>query len=936
MVMYRMRMLAMVLLLAVLGGWSVETAQAQDVPAEVQREIQRQGMTVEEARRQAERMGIDLSNPEQAALRARELGIPESQIRRWLQLVEQAQMAQDTTAGLPPSELEVRGDSLREEALQTTLDEQQARRREAIEARDEADAEADSLTYFGYDIFEGVPDAFQPGVMGPVDDAYIVGPEDELRLTLWGAAELNRDLPVDREGRIYIPEVGQFTVAGRRLADLREDLRLWLSQSYAGLVGEPPTVNMDLTLTRLRPIQVFVLGEVAKPGGYVLSSNATVFNALYSVGGPLERGSLRAIDVIRGGRPIATVDLYEYLLKGYADAEVRLQNNDRVMVRPRLKTVAIRGQVRRPAIYELRSGETFEDLLAFAGGLQPEAYARQFQIERIVPFAERTDPSVARKLLDFDLIGALHEGVRVPIEDGDDVTIFSITGRENLAARSRIPVATVVGAVFKPGRYQLADTIRTVRDLIARADGLTGDAYQEKALLTRLQDDLERESIALDLRQVLQGVPTQDLVLRPQDSLLVYSKLELRAERTVTIRGQVRYPGPYEWMDGMTVADLLFQGGGLTDPEFLKDVFLMRADLFRRSLDGRSEEIVPFDLGETLAGGGLADEELRPEDEIQVYSVDVEVIRDRFVNISGAVKDPDEYRFRDNMSLEDLILQAGGFTEDAFLTEVEVSRMRLNGEGGAEERAVSIRVPLLEQPASTPAEAAVSFALSDSSRALRAARGFRLQHRDRVYVRARPDFEEQSVVTVRGEVQFPGEYTLLRDDEQLSEVVRRAGGVLPTGYPQGGRLLRDSAQVIVEMDRAIRGAARADIILAPGDEIIIPPKPNTVAVRGNVGNEGLIKFTPGRRVSYYLKRAGGDLDRTETIYLTQPSGATFRIRRGWFRATPVVEDGASIFVTRKPPRDPGEGLDWSETITDTMAILSSALTIIVLATRLNN
>ena len=208
---------------------------------------------------------------------------------------------------------------------------------------------------------------------------------------------------------------------------------------------------------------------------------------------------------------------------------------------------------------------------------------------------------------------------------------------------------------------------------------------------------------------------------------------------------------------------------------------------------------------------------------------------------------------------------------------------------------------------------------------------FKLEHMDRVYVRSNPGFQEQQTVILSGEVKFPGTYTLLRENETLSEVIRRAGGVLVTAYPKGGRLLRDNLQVIVEMDKAIQGDEDSDIVLLPGDEVVIPLQPNTVAVRGNVANEGLIKYEPGRRVSYYLQRAGGHRPDTEAILLTQASGATFRVKHGVFRTNPVVDEGARIFVTRKPPKEPGERVDIGRTIVETVGIISSTLAIVVLA-----
>jgi protein involved in polysaccharide export with SLBB domain len=296
------------------------------------------------------------------------------------------------------------------------------------------------------------------------------------------------------------------------------------------------------------------------------------------------------------------------------------------------------------------------------------------------------------------------------------------------------------------------------------------------------------------------------------------------------------------------------------------------------------------------------------------------------------------------MTLEDILLQANGFAENASLREVTVTRM-VETQGQEGRRARTLEVPLVDRDIDPKN---VDFSVQDTARVLENAADFTLQHRDRIFVRQDPAFQPQRTVTVEGEVEYPGEYTLLRDNERLSSVLQRAGGVLPTGYLKGGRLMRAQArtnegfqersskeQVIVEMSRAMRGDPASDVILQPGDEIIIPSQPNTVAVRGNVANEGLIKHKSGRRVDYYLDRAGGARDSTQAIYLTQASGATFRVRTGWFRRTPEVDDGAVIRVAREQPRR-REQTDYGQIATEITSILSSALTVIVLATRAFN
>jgi len=1010
-----------------------QAQQREDLPEEVRRELERRGLTVDEARQRLRQLGIDPSNPQQALRQARQLGVPEARIQALLQAVQTRrdtigadtlrarvprnppfpvlagtpqiepdsisvdQLPVDVEVSVPlrsqnqirrvqPGFLTADGDSVAVRRVQrirgsvingtwggtftvrrdaragtwtlfvqamtrdTTVMLPTGRRltifpKGELPKRDTARTRRDTLEYFGYDTFKTIPEAFTPQPTGPADGSYVVGPKDELRLTVWGGAEFTYELPVDQGGRVTVPNVGQFTVSGKTLDELRTEMKQWLSRSYSGLTSDPPTVFMDLTVTRVRPTQVFVLGEVAQPGGYVISSYSTVFNALYSVGGPLRRGSLRNIKVIRDGEVVETVDLYDYLLQGYSPDPVQLQSNDYIFVPPRGETVAITGPVKRPAYYEMKKNETVGDLIDFAGGLEPKAYTKRLHVERIVPPGERKDPSVAREVQDVSLQAARSDTAQVPLADGDHVKILTITKAKNPAVQARINAAKITGAVFQPGQFEIGDDVRTVKDLIEAADGLTGDAYRKQADLVRIDDTLSETSRSLNLNAVMEDQPQSNVVLQPGDSLHVASIQKMRAKRTVQITGQVRDPGQYRFREGMTIQNLLLKGGGLTDDQYRKDVFLGRADLFRVSKDGDEERVIPFHLGEALAGNGMADRTLRPGDEIRIYPATVKRVKNRFVHVSGAVQDTGRYAYRDNMTLKDAILQANGFTEAASLKKVTVTRMvERPGQNGL--RAKPLTVPLMDRAVDPKS---VSFSVRDTARALEAAADFELQHRDRVFVRQDPSFQPQRTVTLRGEVEYPGEYTLLRDNERLSSVIQRAGGVLPTGYLKGGRLLRKreragkgfptetpTKQVILEMQQAVQGDPEEDVILQPGDEIVIPSQPNTVAVRGNVANEGLIKHEPGRRVDYYLNRAGETRDSTRAIYLTQASGATFRVETGWFRRTPKVDDGAIIRVARKESAPQRERTDIAQIVTEVTGILSSALTVVVLVTRATN
>lgn len=896
-----------VLLLAGIQTGRAQVSPPPDLLRQIQEEVGKLGMTVEEAQKEAERRGMTIEQVREQA-KELEIEVPE----RGMTIVEEAQkQARELGLELP-----------QEEAIEDT------ERIGEKKIEPSKGPEKTELSYFGYNLFKEIPDAFRPSPDGPIDEGYLIGPRDELRLTLWGDAELQYVLPVDPEGRIFIPKLGQKVVAGKRLSTLRDELKIWLSQAYSGLAADPPKVMMDLTIVRIRPILIYVLGELAQPGGYTVSSNSTVFNVLYSVGGPLTSGSLRNIKVIHDigeDYEVTTVDMYNHLLKGYEAGEIHLSNNDRVFIPPRGKTVAIMGEVKRPAIYELLDKEGFAELLEYCGGLTAEAYVKRFQIERIIPFEERDDPSIARKVLDVDMKEVLSGRQNVSLADGDRVHILSILSLLQNAV-------SISGAVHQPGRYQISDSVRTVRDLILQADSLMGNAYWDKAELVRINEDSTEQLISLNLYEVLADVPTQNIPLLRRDSLRIYSLQELKAKQWVRITGNVRTPGTYVLRDSMTVYDLLFKGGGLVDEEFVKETYLERADLFRRTPDGKDEQVIPFHLGQALNKEGLADTLLRPQDEIRIYSRYVdEMIMEEYVFVSGAVKNPGQFRLQENMTLEDLIVRAGGFAEGADITKAEISRITDETKGTKSgQKSVSFIVPLKET-----GNFPISFALDDTLRLSHQARMFSLKHRDRVYIRTDPDYQPQQIVQVRGEVYYPGEYVLRYDNEMLSDIIERAGGIRPTAYPKGGRLFRQDEQLITRIDLAIEGIERADVVLSPGDEIIIPPVPNTVTVRGNVANEGLVKYERGRHVSYYLKQVGGVDERVKDIYLTQANGASYSLKR-WSLLpdrNPTVDDGAIVMVTQKAPREKVE-FDLGKTLINATAVIATSLWVMHLLNQL--
>lgn len=878
----------------------------------VQEELSKRNLTLSQARQLARQAGVNPDNPDDLSRFAKANGVSQAQIDVWLQEMGmddaqasgQVQDLRDTSVSAADI-VETTGVSSFQDVPTLSVA-----------------PKKDGLPYFGYDIFSNVPDAFKPSAIGAVDDGYIVGPEDEMRLVMWGATELQYEIAVDAEGRILIPSIGQITIAGQTIKELREYLKVRLSKSYAGLAKNPATIFMDVTLTRLRPIRVFVIGELENPGGYTFSSYSSLFNVLYGVGGPSVNGSLRDIRLIRGGEVVTSFDLYEFLLKGIDSGSLRLQNNDRIFIPRRKNAISVDGPVSRPGIYELKEGEGFSDLITYAGNLKPQAYGKRFSVQRIVPINQRKDPSVGRVVLDFSLESNLNAKGDYNPTDGDEITIFDISGRlEN--------VAYIKGAVYQPGAYELSKNLVTVRDLIIAADSLLGDTYLDKAELVRTNEDLTKTFISLDLEAILNNVPQSNIVLQRLDEVRIVSRTEIESEYTVSIEGAIQNPNTYPWKENFGVYDLLFKGKGLFDREQKEKIFLQRADLIRLNEDGRSTTIIPFDLLLALEKKGIANELLQPFDKIRIYSNTVKEITNQSVRIFGSIESPGMFEYSTNMTLGDLIVASGGFNEDAFLGDIEITRLIKP----ADENSKSVRffVPLLSNINNKE-----DFYIPELlDMLIDQANKFELKNRDQVFIRKNPKFEVQSLVTISGEVTFPGNYTLLDENEKLSNIIKRAGGVTSEGYAQGGKLIRDSIQVVIDISKAISGKMKDDMELLPGDQIIIPRVPNTVKVSGNVGLEGLVKYSDGKKVSYYIDRVGGmRQDSEKRVLLTQPDGSTWEVKRkGWFKKNPEVFDGASIRVLMKPEEPINEKLSPREFLQETTALLTGALTIILLVDR---
>lgn len=657
-------------------------------------------------------------------------------------------------------------------------------------------------TVFGRNVFRGSSLTFEPNENQATPENYRLGPGDEIIIDIWGENERSLREEISPEGNIMIEQVGPVYLNGLTIREANDKLRGVFSQIYAGVSGDEPSSDVRVTLGRLRTIQVNVLGEVATPGTYRLSSFATVFHALYRAGGVTPIGGLRDIRVMRGGREVARVDVYDLLMNGKMSDDVRLEEGDVIIVPPYELLVEISGNVKRPMYYEMKTGESLGKLMEYAGGFTGDAYRDEVRIIR----------ESGREYQIYN--------VREPnyaswnLEDGDAVTVGSVLDR----FANRVEVR---GAVYREGMYELGDEVHTVRGLIERAEGLKGDAFPGRALLLREREDLTLEMVAVDLAGVMSGqVP--DIELQRNDVLVIPSIHELEERGALTISGEVARPGEYPYAENMTIEDLVVQAGGLLD-----GASTARIDVSRRIKDPKS---------------------LTPSSELgKIYTF--------------ALKDG-------------LIV------------------------GGEEE--------------------------------------FKLMPYDIVEVRRSPAYREQERVTLDGEVVFSGGYTLIKKNERLSDLVKRAGGLTSDAYAHGARLIRqmndeeravrettlrvalqnqrgdslsvdklqlsDYYTVGIELDRALEEpGSDYDMVLREGDRLVIPQYVSTVSISGEVMYPNTVLYLQNKNLKYYISQAGGYglQAKKSRAYIVYMNGTVTRVR-GLKKAK--IEPGCQIIIPSKRER----------------------------------
>jgi polysaccharide export outer membrane protein len=550
-------------------------------------------------------------------------------------------------------------------------------------SRDSAQALADSgFMIFGLDVFRSATSQFEPTLAGPVDANYRLGPGDRLVLILTGDVEASYDLPVTREGFVVIPQVGQLFVANLTLGELDRVLYTRLSRVYSGVrANNQGTTRFSVSVARLRSNQVYVVGDVRRPGSYLVSSAGTALTALYAAGGPTTNGSLRAVEVRRAGRTVDVLDVYDYLVRGDASHDVRLQTGDVLFVPVHGARVRILGEIARPATYELKATETLADLLRAAGGFEATASRQRILIDRIVPPTDRTAAGSDRVTIDVASTAlAGTAGPAIPLQNGDVVRVFPVAER----VRNRI---TIDGNVYLAGAQGLTPGMM-LSDALRRA-GVKPDTYLGEVLVSRLRPDSSRTQLRARLADTT-GVVIADIPLQEDDQVQVFSVTSFRPTRYVSIGGAVRRSGRVLYRDGMTLRDLVLLANGVQEGAYLKEAEIARMPsdrsggrtattirvpldstyLFERGPDGRY--IGP--PGVQVPAAGAPDVPLKPYDNVLIMRQPDWGLQ-RSVILLGEVKFPGVYALTSKSErLSDLIKRAGGLTDEAYADGIVFTR----------------------------------------------------------------------------------------------------------------------------------------------------------------------------------------------------------------------------------------------------------------------
>lgn len=654
------------------------------------------------------------------------------------------------------------------------------------------------LKIFGSDLFNTEGLTFEPSLRIATPKNYQLGPDDELLVEIYGDAKGSYRLKVSPEGTVKVLNLAPIYVSGLSVEEARDKIVSRLKQSYAGLNSSGSFASINLG--NIRSIKVMITGEVVKPGMYTVSSLATAFNALYLCGGPNKNGSYRTINIIRNNKIVRVIDIYDFLLHAGQAENIILQDQDIIQVPFYLTRVELDGEIKRPAIYELKKGETLQQLVDLAGGFNEQAYQSSITLRRNTEKARRV---VTVKKSDFAAF--------LP-QSGDELTVGQIINR----FENRVQIN---GAVFRPGEYALGDNIKTLKDIVNQAEGLREDAFLNRAIIHREKPNREPEVLAVALGKVLNS-ELPDIELKAQDSIVIKSVKDLREAYFVTIMGEINDPDDFEYAEGMTVSDLITQAGGLSEG----------------AIDSRIE-------------------------------------------IARRIKDSNLSDVTENVTIQIITLK---INRDLSLNEND--------------------------------------------------KQLQLQPFDIVYIRKSTRYDKQRSVVILGEVNYPGTYAIQNNSERITQLLDRAGGPKSTGYLPNALFRRAGERIALDIQQIVENPSlESNIILEEGDTIYIPERSELVRIEGAVLNPSTVNFSKGFNYSDYLSQAGGYGDRAKKskVYVTYANGYTERSKKFFFfNVRPRIQPGSTIFVPYKPKDDRRSDLTGPVLLSFTSTLILAAVTLL--------
>ncbi len=672
--------------------------------------------------------------------------------------------------------------------------------------RDEIDREIDeggdgivsARQIYGHKVFNSRALTFEPSDNLATPQNYRLGPGDEVIIDIWGTSEDHLRQTISPEGSIMISQVGPVYLNGMTIADANRHVKGIFAKKYAGVTDAE--TDVQVTLGQVRTIQVDIMGEVATPGTFRLSPFSSVFHALYRAGGINSIGSLRNIQVLRNGKKIAGVDIYDYLFDGKTAGNIRLQEGDVIIVPPYEQLVNIDGNVKRPMYYEIKPGETIQTVIDYAGGFTGDAYSGMVRLAR--------QSATENELYNIDR----EEFASYRLKDGDILTVGTILDRY----ANRVELK---GAVYRPGMFAINKELSTVGQLIKKADGLTDDAYADRVLLYREGPELQLEVLSLDLKAILNGT-APDVKLKRNDLLVISSIKEIQDRGQLSIQGHVARPGTYPFADNTTLEDLILQAGGLLD-----GASTARVDISRRIVNPSST--TPTEqLSENYSisvVGGLAQGEgqnfiMKPYD-VVIVRRSPGYVPQEMVNIGGEVLFAGNYALeKRNERLSSIISRAGGLIEGAYTKGAYLTRKLTDEE--YKMRQETLRLAMSNQDGHGDSISLSKIQVSDRYSVgidLEKAIAYPGSTYDVIVQPGDVLFipEQQSTVKIAGDVMFPNTVVFV-PGKKLSYYIDQAGGY--------GQRAKKGKAFIVYMNGSVAKAKR-NTPIEPGCQIIIPSKP---------------------------------------------------------------------------------------------------------------